>query len=302
MGSSGIGTMMSGTMMSGWIAYSDMKPWLDIDDVAVADPSAAKELQELYAAFDQKVRTFREAREAVHAKGKNRGYYLGGKSTNAKGRGKKGGKKGNPSPVMNVQSTGLKGKGMSTSPVNKPGYSGCFICGDKGHDFRNCPRRGQQQSASSSSSLGRSRMIGMVSCVDDEPVYPSRPPAQDLQHLVLAASSTTDDCHRLEYAVIDTGATETVGSLEAVEQIMKTRFAVFGQERIGLDVNKNNRFKFGNAQERSAECYLLLPQVIKGQSTQLGVYTLDVPGVPILLGVAKPSLISTKHFPGIEIS
>ena len=102
--------------------------------------------------------------------------------------------------------------------------------------------------------------------------------------------------------MIDTGATETVGSLEAVEQIMKTRFAVFGQERIGLDVNKNNRFKFGNAQERSAECYLLLPQVIKGQSTQLGVYTLDVPGVPILLGVAKPSLISTKHFPGIEIS
>ena len=291
-----------------WIAFSDMKPWLEIDDVAVQDPAAGKELQELFVAFDQKVRTFRESREAVHSKGKNRGYFQGSK-TSSKGKGKKSGKKGSPSMVMAAQGFSGKGKGSGSNPVSKPGYSGCFICGEKTHDYRNCPKRGQQSASSGS----RSYMIGMVEEADGPESPISRPLPQDLQRLVLAASSGSSGEDRLEFAVIDTGATETVGSLEAVERIMETRFKVFGQERIGVDIHKKKRFKFGNAQERAAESYLLLPQMIQGHSTQLGVYTLDVPGVPILLGikslaklgaivdVAKPSLIFTKHFPGVEI-
>eukprot|EP00435_Cladocopium_sp_Y103_P064686 s1865_g26.t1 len=38
----------------GWIAFSEMKPWLDIEDILFSDPSAGKEVQDLYAAFDQK--------------------------------------------------------------------------------------------------------------------------------------------------------------------------------------------------------------------------------------------------------
>ena len=30
----------------GWVAYSEMKPWLDIDEVSAQDPQAGKELQE----------------------------------------------------------------------------------------------------------------------------------------------------------------------------------------------------------------------------------------------------------------
>ena len=84
---------------------------------------------------------------------------------------------------------------------------------------------------------------------------------------------------------MDTGATETVRSLEAIEYMLHQRSQRYGHEEVGVDPNKNKRFKFGNAQERWSESFLLLPQEVAGQPTSLGVYTLDVPGVPILIGI-----------------
>ena len=57
------------------------------------------------------------------------------------------------------------------------------------------------------------------------------------------------------------------------------------KKRWGLTFKRQKRFRFGNAQEMNAESYLLLPQKVNGVETSLGVYSLDVPGVPILLGV-----------------
>ena len=295
-----------------WVAFSDMKPWLDIDDVGHHDPTAAKELQELFVAFDQKVRTFKEARNAVYQKGKNRGFYKGGKG---KGKGHPGkSKKGSPSPstAFTLQTSG-KGK-SNNSPTTKPGYTGCFICGDLAHDFRNCPKRGQ-----ASGPTTKAKMIGMVEevteIVEDASPKSSSPPAADLQRLILAAaaSGSASDPQRLGWAVVDTGATETVGSLEAIEHVMERRASVFGQEKVGLNCRKKKRFKFGNAQEQESASFILLPQRIQGTSTSLGIYTLDVPGVPILIGIKtlsrlgalvdvnEPSLIFRKNFPGIRI-
>lgn len=80
-----------------------------------------------------------------------------------------------------------------------------------------------------------------------------------------------------------------------------------------MNPDRKKCFKFGNAQERKAESYLLLPQKCNGQEFSLGVYTLDVPGVPILLGVrtmrklgavidiGNLQLCFHKVFPGIRI-
>ena len=140
-----------------------------------------------------------------------------------------------------------------------------------------------------------------------------RVPHEDLQRMILAAAGSAHDPHRLGYAVVDTGATETVGSLEALEFVMNQRMQHFGAEDIGVDVSKHKRFKFGNAEERAAESFVHLPQTVNGIRTTLGVYTLDVPGVPVLLGiktmnklgaivnVRKQTLEFTEIFPGTII-
>lgn len=38
----------------GWIAHSDLKPWMDIDEINAVDQGVGKELHDLYIAFDQK--------------------------------------------------------------------------------------------------------------------------------------------------------------------------------------------------------------------------------------------------------
>lgn len=66
---------------------------------------------------------------------------------------------------------------------------------------------------------------------------------------------------------------------------MNIRSVRFPNEQVGVDVSRKKRFRFGNAEERQAESFLILPQTVGGVKTNLGVYTLDVPGVPVLLGI-----------------
>lgn len=301
----------------GFVAYSDMRPWLEAEEALAVDPAAGKEIQDLYAAYDQRVRTFREARDLVHQKGKNRGYYRFHPKGKSKGKNPSKGKKGSASAVL-MNSSG-KGHGQLPSVTKKPGYTGCFICGDKNHDFRSCPKRGSSSAASGSSGKGRSINYvdtAEIMMVEDGASPKSRTSVghDDLQRLILTASTgSSQDPHRLGYAVLDTGATETVGSLQAIEYIVNTRAARFGPEDIGVDPTRTKRFKFGNAEERMAESYILLPQTVNGIPASLGVYTLDVPNVPLLIGirtmnklgavinVAERTLIFTKVFPGTVI-
>ena len=147
-----------------------MKPWIDIDEVGAFDSNLGKELQELYVAYDQKLRTFRESREAMHQKGKNRVFYQNGKGNpKGKSKGQSKGKKGSVNTVLTVQSVqgfSGKGKGSPSSPSKQPGYTGCFICGDKSHDYRACPKRGNQ--AASSSTSPKSKPIRMVQSVEPD--------------------------------------------------------------------------------------------------------------------------------------
>ena len=71
-----------------------------------------------------------------------------------KGKGKLGLKGSGPSVMMTQPSSLGKGKGFGSSS-NKPGYTGCFICGGKNHDYRSCRKRGgNKQSSQPGSSHG----------------------------------------------------------------------------------------------------------------------------------------------------
>lgn len=95
----------------GWISYADLKPWYDIEEAMSVDPAAGKELQDIYANYDQKVRTFREAREAVHQKGKSRGFFQPSSKGKSKGTPKGKSTKGS------VFGLGFQGKGNQGIPV-----------------------------------------------------------------------------------------------------------------------------------------------------------------------------------------
>ncbi|CAK9073030.1 Retrovirus-related Pol polyprotein from transposon TNT 1-94 [Durusdinium trenchii] len=132
----------------GWLAYSDAKPWMDIEEALAVDPSAGKELNELYAAFEQKVRTFKEARDTLKFKGKSRG--------------------------------------SKTKPV-------CYV--DSAQEIFMVSSQADEKALISENG-------------DFEPTTPVTL-TQDIQRMVLAASSSTESGRRLGFAVIDTGATET---------------------------------------------------------------------------------------------
>ena len=128
-----------------------------------------KNSNEVYSNFENKVRTFKEAKLAMYNKGKNRGYFK------PKGKGKSKTKKGSGFGKPSAMAVGSSGKGYggktgkgssSTSsmrPSDKPGYTGCFICGDLGHDYRMCPKRSQQSSASAKGV----NMVAWVDAVDE---------------------------------------------------------------------------------------------------------------------------------------
>ena len=106
----------------------------------------------IYAAYEGKLRTFAESDNLMRDKVINRGFYA------SKGRFK--GKKGKPRPSSSTSSS--KGKGGAAmaadamATVGSPNYSGCFICGSRDHEFRNCPKK-------SSNKAGKGGGIYMVS-------------------------------------------------------------------------------------------------------------------------------------------
>ena len=81
------------------------------------------------------------------------------------------------------------------------------------------------------------------------------------------------------YGVLDLGATETVGSLEALEALMSMRAEIHGnQEPVEVFTGPSSKkpFRFGN---------VMVPQRLGEQLVMLGLYTIDAEKVPILIGM-----------------
>ena len=83
---------------------------------------------------------------------------------------------------------------------------------------------------------------------------------------------------------MDSGATETVAS--ALESLMNLRAKARGYvESVVVTDAPAKRFKFGNGEYAYSSPYILLPQTVGDHEVQLGVFTMDVVGVPLLLGI-----------------
>ena len=164
--------------------------------------------------------------------------------------------------------------------MGEPGYTGCFICGSKDHDFRSCPKR-----QAKGSSKGHVHFASEVIYYhrEEEEIFPV---TAENEEMPIYSQEASEDL--TGFAVLDSGATETVASLPALEALMRARQMSAGDEgrspfRV-IDCPPK-KFKFGNGECSQSSSYLLLPQQIGEHQVEMGVYTLDVEGVPILIGI-----------------
>ena len=275
-------------------SWADTKTWLDVQESGEAE----KPLQEAFVAFQDRLRSFKESRALNAAKHVSRGFYplktLKGKfkgSPKGKGKGKSFGKSLPSSPTL-ASSTVLAafGKGGSGQRPGNPEYKGCFVCGAQDHDWRRCPKRSSSSvsmAASTTPSSYYAHEVYMVTTVDS-PTCDATTTGDDegdsvvaaLGPDVLAAMSVEFPGH----AVIDSGATESIASMEALEEIMTLRARRHGPEEFVVR-DRQKKFRFGNGTYQSAVSFVEVPQIVNGQRVPLGVHALDAPGIPLLISV-----------------
>ena len=85
-------------------------------------------------------------------------------------------------------------------------------------------------------------------------------------------------CDMRGKAVLDIGATATVGSLQAIEFIGES-------ETLRVFPGCQRQFRFGNGHVSSSLSYVELPQRLDGHLIHLGIHTIDAEGVPVLLSI-----------------
>ena len=153
---------------------------------------------------------------------------------------------------------------------------GCFICGDKGHGFRQCPKR----SNPSTSSFGKGAKKGTywVESLTGSPLA--------FVGMVVKEDEVIYDT--AGYGVLDLGATETLGSLEALEVLMELRSKLRGiSEPVEVFTGPSARkpFRFGNGGVQVSSSYVMVPQRLGDQLVSLGLYTIDAEKAPSLIGM-----------------
>ena len=293
-----------------WGGDGDYDDW-DDDPAAYLTSEELQQVEEAYQVADNKLRSFVDARKAVKARHLSRGFYpfapnsKGFRKGKGKGKGKNGfskGKLGKGSSSSSSAATSLsmpilmnESSAYAIAP-GQPGYSGCFICGERGHQFRDCPKRsskGNPKGSRPAMFVGAADLFMVQDVHHYENVGTSSSsvtPLQEgflpkLEEMVLAQDAV-DDLSLDGFAVLDSGATETVGSLPALESLMCARFAVSGRsEKVIVTDTPPKRFKFGNGEHNFSSSHILLPLTLGEYEIPMGVFTLDVQGVPLLIGI-----------------
>ena len=249
-----------------------------------ASAEETKQIQEAYAAYEDKIRTFADSRRASAAKSASRGFYPKGKfKGKSSGFGKKGGK-GKQSNFHSSVPSSTPVMAVGGGKPGSPNYSGCFICGAMDHDFRSCPKRSRGGKGYGSAQSKVFMISGFN--LEIEETYTCHPISHPEVHLPVMALSVIERPEESGFGVLDTGATETVSGLGALENIMHQR-ALAGMDLLNFEVVDCPRktFKFGNGMSQRSESMVLLPQRLGDHLLSLGIFTLEADGVPVLVGI-----------------
>ncbi|OLQ14646.1 hypothetical protein AK812_SmicGene1202 [Symbiodinium microadriaticum] len=223
--------------------------------------------QDALAALHQAKRTLKDARHRQHQVRQNRKYFQGANHTS---------------------------RGSSSTSSSRPRDDSqieCLRCGVKGHRVAQCPHKPlketQGQSNLAESSSGDKQQAPFVCYTNSVAGYVS----ETGQPAALSASSvsaglTTAEAVKQGMAVVDGGATQTIGSAIAIEAVMKANAAKRGTSGLqSVDTRDPPVFSFGNSTENRCLSTAKLQVFAGGTPGEMTIHTLEDGESPILMSI-----------------
>ena len=232
--------------------------WEDPED-EYAYQALEEEAHEALAALQDARRTLRDAREKQAQMRRNRNFFSG------KGSGR--------------QSTAWKSSASRPPPK-------CFKCGGP-HFRRDCPEKGGAPSSEQQVNLVFLAEQMEVPQNDNGAVEPARATefllaAEQEDEVSLMALSQV---LREGKAIIDGGATSSLGSEDALQQIATLNWQQTGDDGIEILPGETPSFRFGNNGRHDCMASALLRLPLGSGQAKMKVHLHDIPQQPVLLGI-----------------
>ncbi|CAE7500597.1 RE1, partial [Symbiodinium sp. CCMP2456] len=241
----------------------------DHEEIALI-AEAENQAQEAMAVMNEARRTLKEARHKQKVVKQNRKYY------------------GN---------SGNRGPSSFPSRVRDDSNLDCLRCGQRGHRAANCPQKplgtaAQTDVGTASGSSQQAPFVCMAEATVDQDL--SQIYKENSGNYVQAALSaginqdalTTQEAVRRGMCVIDGGATQTIGSIEALEAVLEQNRRRHGASRLrGINSENPPVFSFGNSTENRRCSTAKIEVSANGKPGEIQVHTLDQGQSPILLSV-----------------
>ncbi|CAE7241426.1 RE1 [Symbiodinium sp. CCMP2592] len=226
---------------------------------------AEEDVQHAMAVIQQARRTLKEARARQQQVKLSRQYFKNGPPRHS-----------GPSASSGSRPGGF-GSGRGGLPRDDSQMV-CLKCNKVGHRAANCPLKenntGQAQMADEPEDLEHAPFI----CYTE----------QALAVEENSAYMTTQQAVKDGWCVLDGGATRTLGSINAVQNVLDKNLATEGNTRLlSVDPKRKPTFSFGNSSENRCASTIELGIQAAEKQGRLTIHTLDEGNGPVLLSVAS---------------
>ena len=161
-------------------------------------------------------------------------------------------------------------KTSSSASSQKGGSTGirCFHCGGP-HKVAECPKKGK---GSQAQNVEEAAEIAFHSSMVNECAHLGEGGGDPI-------GSVVSNC----YGVIDSGATSSLGSVDALEAVMAKNFATKGDNQVEIDLNKRPTFRFGNGQRKTCLSTAKVGLEVGNKKGAFEVHVHSSPNQPILI-------------------
>ena len=223
---------------------------------------AEQDANEALAMMDHGRKTLREARAKQHQVKMSRQYYK--------------------TDRISVKPS------FSNRPAASLASIKCLNCGVLGHKVAQCPKRALNQTASVSEAQTSESAPFVCSATDLDSAH------------VASGGLTTQEAVSKGMAILDGGATRTLGSVSAVEKLMELNQTKTGHDGVTrIDHTLRPTFGFGNSSSDKCMSTAWLSVQAGGRGGELKVHTLDRGHSPILFSIetlrSLGALIDFEH-------